>query len=204
MSIVVRTHNKAVWARKGDHRMPPKLCLSCFLLPLTVLASADTVEDEIAKAVLAAPPGLQSNAMVVQLAPNGSHTVLRDGSNGLVCWDRSDEPERSFSVQCTSVDNLPRVKQNHEWRMSGNSADEVRAIMEKAEADGSREISKFGSVYYSLNGEDLDSASAHMTIAIPFANSESLDLPTQGNYAAAGVWIMEAGTSAAHIMVPGL
>ena len=140
---------------------------------------------------------------MIRLAADGTHTVLREGSNGLICWDRSDEPTRSFSVQCTSEENLPRVKQNRVWSMSGQSADDLRATREAAEADGTREVSKFGSAYYSLSGEDADSASLHTTIAVPFATSDSLGLPDQGSYTGAGTWIMEAGTSAAHIMLPG-
>ena len=51
--------------------------------------------------------------------------------------------------------------------------------------------------------EDADSANLHLTVAVPFATSESLGLPNEGSYSRAGTWIMEAGTSAAHIMLPG-
>jgi hypothetical protein len=173
------------------------------LMTTSTIASAQTAEDAIAKAVLAAPPAMQAGAMVIQLAADGDHEVLRDGTNGLVCWDRSDEPGRSFSVQCTSVENLPRVKQNRAWNMSGQTADEIRAVREAAEADGSRKVSVFGSVYYTLNGEDAASANLHLTVAVPFATSESLGLPSEGSYSRAGTWIMEAGLSAAHIMLPG-
>ena len=101
------------------------------------------------------------------------------------------------------TENLPRVKQNRAWAMSGKSADEIRVIRDAAEADGSREVSKFGSTYYTLNGQDQASATLHITIAVPFATSDSLGLPSEGSYTQAGTWIMEAGTSAAHIMVPG-
>ena len=173
------------------------------VLATPIMSPAQNSDAEIAKAVLAAPAALQANAMVIRLAADGTHTVLREGSNGLICWDRSDEPNRSFSVQCTSEENLPRVKQNRVWSMSGQSADDLRATREAADADGSREVSKFGSAYYSLSGEDADSANLHTTIAVPFATSDSLGLPDQGNYTGAGTWIMEAGTSAAHIMLPG-
>ncbi|MBM63721.1 MAG: hypothetical protein CL484_12315 [Acidobacteria bacterium] len=173
------------------------------LLTAPASGAAQNTTDAIAKALLAAPAALQAEAMVIRLAANGTHTVLREGSNGLVCWDRSDEPSRSFSVQCTSEENLARVKQNRVWSMSGRSADDLRALREAAEADGTREVSKFGSVYYSLNGADAGSASLHTTIAVPFATSESFGLPDQGNYTAAGTWIMEAGNSSAHIMLPG-
>ena len=173
------------------------------VLATPIMSPAQNSDAEIAKAVLAAPAALQANAMVIRLAADGTHTVLREGSNGLICWDRSDEPNRSFSVQCTNEENLPRVKQNRVLSMSGQSADDLRATREAADADGSREVSKFGSTYYSLSGEDADSANLHTTIAVPFATSDSLGLPDQGNYTATGTWIMEVGTSAAHIMLPG-
>jgi len=177
--------------------------LVCVLMTTSTIAFAQSAEDTIAKAVLAAPPAMQAGAMVIRLAADGSHEVLRDGTNGLVCWDRSDEPSRSFSVQCTSEGNLPRVEQNRAWNMSGQTADDIRAMREAAEADGSRKVSVFGSVYYTLNGEDAASANLHLTIAVPFATSDSLGLPSEGSYSRAGTWIMEAGLSAAHIMLPG-
>ena len=74
------------------------LILSALVLglpPLTALAQSVGSE----KALLAAPPTMRENAMVIKMAADGSHTVLREGSNGLMCWDRSDEPNRTFSVQ---------------------------------------------------------------------------------------------------------
>jgi hypothetical protein len=173
------------------------------LLAAPAAAPGQTVEGEIAKATMAAPAALRANASVIRLADDGTETVLREGSNGLMCWDRSDEPSREFAVQCTSVDNLARVKQNRAWNMSGMSADELRATRETAEADGTREVSKFGSAYYALSGADADSANLHTTVAVPFATAESLGLPDAGSYTQAGTWIMEAGMSAAHIMLPG-
>ena len=41
----------------------------------------------------------------------------------------------------------------------------------------------------------------HATIAVPGATTESIGLPD--NSEAGGAWIMEPGTSAAHIMIPG-
>ncbi len=173
------------------------------LLAAPPAAPGQTAAEEIARATLAAPAALREGATVLRLAADGAETVLREGSNGLICWDRSDEPNREFSVQCTSEENLPRVKQNRAWNMSGMSADELRAARETAEADGTREVSAFGSVYYALNGADAESANLHTTIAVPFATAESLGLPDAGSYTQAGAWIMEAGQSAAHIMLPG-
>jgi len=184
--------------------------MKTFLMALVVMAVsapatlvAQTAEDEIAKALLAAPAALRANAGVIRLADNGTETVLRDSSNGLICWDRSDEPSREFAVQCTSEGNLARIKQNRAWNMSGKTADEIRSMREAAEADGTREVSVFGSPYYALSGADAESANLHTTIAVPFATAESLGVPDQGSYTAAGTWIMEPGLSAAHIMLPG-
>ena len=185
------------------------------LLAMSASSVAQTADDQIARAVLAAPAAMAGDAMVVLFAVDGSHQVLREGSNGLVCYDRSDEPGRKFAVQCTSVENLARVAQTHRIRMAaGNRSsrpyteylDEVRTMLDAAETDGTQEAPKFGSVWYSLNGQDQASVTphqAHITIAVPFATSESLSLPSEGSYTQAGSWIMEAGTSAAHLMIPG-
>ena len=185
------------------------------LLAMSASSVAQTADDQIARAVLAAPASMASEAMVVRFAVDGSHEVLREGSNGLVCYDRSDEPGRKFAVQCTSVENLARAAQTHRIRIAAGDApsrpfieylEEVQTTLAAAESDGTREAPKYGSIWYSLDGRDQASVTphqAHLTIAVPFATSESLGLPSEGSYSQAGSWIMEAGTSAAHLMIPG-
>ena len=180
--------------------------VSCVLMAMSTLVQAQSAEDEIARAVLAAPRAMAADATVVRLAADGSHEVLREGTNGLLCYDRSNEPGRSFAVQCTDEENLARAKQNHQVRMSAGNADEANKMIAAAEADGSRESPKFGSVWYALTGQDQASVTphqAHITVAVPFATSDMLRLPSEGAYTQAGAWIMEAGSSAAHIMIPG-
>ena len=179
------------------------LALLC-LVPLAVgSTAAQSDDDAIATALMAAPPALAGSAMVIRLDDAGDYEVLREGDNDLVCWDRSDQPNMSFSVQCTSVGNLDRIKQNRAWAMSGQTAEEIRALQDAAEADGTREVSVYGSMYYTMAGADAESANLHMTIAVPFATGESLGLPEEGSYTRAGTWVMQAGTSSAHIMLPG-
>lgn len=103
----------------------------CALVAMSASTHAQSTEAQIAKATLAAPPSMQADTMVIRLAADGNHTILREGSNGLVCWDRSDEPNRSFSVQCSSVENMDRIKQNRAWNMSGKTAEEIRAMRPK-------------------------------------------------------------------------
>ncbi len=101
---------------------------------------------------------------------------------------------------------MARSAQTHRIRMAASSANDVQLALAAAEADGTREAPKYGSVWYSLAGQDEASVvphQAHITIAVPFATGEALSLPAEGAYTQAGAWVMEAGTSAAHIMVPG-
>ena len=75
-------------------------------------------------------------------------------------------------------------------------------MMDEAEQNGSREVSEFGSVYYSINtDDDPENANIHTTISVPFATSDSIDVASERTNA--GVWIMGAGTSGAHLMIPG-
>ena len=77
----------------------------------------------------------------------------------------------------------------------------TQALLDAAEKDGTRAKPEFGSVWYMLQGDDQAGASKHMTIALPGATTQSLGLPD--NPKQGGVWIMNAGTSTAHLMTPG-
>ena len=163
---------------------------------------APTDQEMIDRSVLAAAPNARAAAMVVKWAADGSRVVLRPGTNGVVCWDQSVWPhQRPFSAHCTSVANLPRVEQNREFYMKAPNAKEAEALVQAAEKAGMRKPPEFGSGYYGLVGNDQATARGHVTIAVPFATSETLKLSSKP--IASGAWIMDAGTSGAHIMVPG-
>ena len=74
-------------------------------------------------------------------------------------------------------------------------------IIEAAEKDGTRVKPEYGSVWYHVMGPDREKARNHMTIAVPGATTASTGLPD--NPKMGGVWIMNAGTSTAHLMTPG-
>jgi hypothetical protein len=76
-----------------------------------------------------------------------------------------------------------------------------QAALDAAEANGTRVKPEFGSVFYSLDGKDQATARLHTTIAVPGATTQSTGLPDNGK--AGGAWIMNAGTTTAHIMTPG-
>ena len=154
------------------------------------------------KALLPAPRQLREGAMVIKWKPDFTYEVLKKGSNRLVCYDRSGEPgEQPFAVQCTSLANLPREAQNLKAESTGDRA-KSEAMLKEMEQNGTRAKPEFGSVWYHLSGADRDHVSAHeVTIAVPGATQASLGLPEQRRVN--GVWIMNAGTSTAHLMIPG-
>jgi hypothetical protein len=56
-------------------------------------------------------------------------------------------------------------------------------------------------MFYNFQGPSQAQARAHATICVPGATTATLGLPDNGNQG--GAWIMNAGSSAAHLMMPG-
>jgi hypothetical protein len=149
--------------------------------------------------LLAAPANQREAATLIRWKPDFTYETLRKGTNRLVCYDRSGQPgQQPFSLECTSIANLDRVAQNMRFEAMG---DKKQAMLDAAEKDGTRVNPEFGSIFYNLGGPDRERARAHMTIAVPFATSQSLGLPDDNKMG--GAWIMNAGTSTAHVMIPG-
>jgi hypothetical protein len=156
---------------------------------------------EIEKAVLAAPANMREGVTVIKWGPNQTYETLRKGTNRMVCYDRSGFPlQQPFSIECTSIANLDRAAQNIKYEALGDRA-KTEAALNELEKAGTRAKPEFGSVWYHLAGPDRERARPHMTIAVPFATTQTLGLPD--NNKQGGVWIMNAGTSTAHLMVPG-
>jgi hypothetical protein len=175
--------------------------LAIVALAISSGALAQAPAEIIECALAAAPRQMHDAATVIQFKADGTYETLKKGTNRLVCYDRSGEPGRQpFAVQCTSVGNLDRVVQNRKFEaMTDKTA--RQAALDKAEADGSRVKPEYGSVWYDMNGADQAHARIHVTFAVPGATSQSTGLPD--NPKPGGVWIMNAGTSTAHIMTPG-
>jgi len=176
------------------------LVVGAALAAVPVFAQAPN--DAVERALGAAPRQLREGAMVIKWKADGTYDTLRPGTNRLVCYDQSGDPnEQPFSVQCTSVGNLERVAQNKKFEKELDR-DKRQAALDAAEKDGTRVKPEFGSVFYTMAGKDQASATRiHMTIAVPGATTASTGLPD--NNKGGGAWIMNAGTSTAHIMVPG-
>ena len=162
-------------------------------------AFAQAPQADIDKALLAAPANLREGATVIKWKPDFTYDTLKKGTNRLVCYDRSGHPKQQpFMVECTSIANLERAAQNLKFEAAG---DKTQALIDAAEKDGTRVKPEFGSVWYHVMGADKDHTRNHMTIAVPGATTQSIGLPD--NNKQGGVWIMNAGTSTAHLMTPG-
>src|SRR5690349_18467507 len=149
--------------------------------------------------LLAAPANQRDGATVIKWKPDYTYDTLRKGTNRLVCYDRSGQPgQQPFSLECTSIGNLDRVAQNIRFEAMG---EKKQAMLDAAEKDGTRVKPEFGSVFYNLGGADREHTRAHMTVAVPFATAQTMGLPDSNKMG--GAWIMNAGTSTAHIMIPG-
>lgn len=170
------------------------------LVAMSASAFAQASPD-IDKALLAAPTPQKEGATVIKWKPDFTYDTLRKGTNNLVCYDLSGLPgQQAFSIECTSVNNLKRAAQNLRFEAAGDKA-KTQALIDAAEKDGTREKPEYGSIWWHAMG-DAANPRKHMTIAVPGATSASLggipDNPKQG-----GLWLMNAGTSTAHLMVPG-
>jgi len=153
-------------------------------------------------ALAAAPAAMKDGAMVIKWKADGSYDTLRPGTNRMVCYDQAgDAGEQPVSSQCTSVGNLERVKQNkvYEAKIADRAARET--ALAELEKNGQRVKPEFGSVFYTRQGKDAMSTRMHVTIAVPGATTATLGLPD--NNKMGGAYIMNAGTSTAHIMTPG-
>ncbi len=171
------------------------------IVALSAGASAQTPDDPIERALAAAPRAMKEGATVIKWKPDQTYDTLRKGTNRLVCYEQSGEPtEQPFSVQCTSVANLDRVAQNKKFEATAD-AKARQAAIEAAEKDGTRVKPEFGSAFITMSGPDRERARVHTTIAVPGATGESMGLPDNGKMG--GAWIMNAGTTGAHIMIPG-
>jgi hypothetical protein len=166
---------------------------------LAVSTSVFAQSPDIDTPLLAAPANMREGTTVIKWKPDFSYDTLKKGTNRLVCYDRSGQPgQQAFSLECTSVANIDRVAQNMKFEAMG---DKKQAMLDAAEKDGTRVKPEFGSVFYNLGGADKDHTRAHMTVAVPFATAQSLGLPDSNKQG--GAWIMNAGTSTAHLMIPG-
>jgi hypothetical protein len=181
--------------------MKRTLALVLGVVALSAGGFAQSNDAEIEKALTPAPRNMKEGATVIHWKADGTYDTLKKGTNRLVCYDWSGQAGRQpFAVQCTSLGNLDRVAQNIKLATITDQAAR-KAEVEKMEKAGTRAKPEFGSVWLTMNAPDKEHARVHTTVAVPGATAQSMGIPDKPG--APGIWIMDAGTSTAHLMIPG-
>ena len=190
------------------------LVLGVMAVAMSASAQAQTTDpiakettDPIAKALLAAPnAAMAKDATVIKWNSDFTYETLKKGTSRMVCYDLSGWPgERGpWSVECTSSEaNLPRIAQNRKFAaMGGGDPKKTEELVAAAAKDGTRIMSEVGSIWYKFWGNSEATAVRHSFIAVPNLRGKDVSLPEVRD--ANGSWVMFAGTSEAHIMLPGL
>ena len=166
---------------------------------VSTLAQAQV--DPYAYIVAAAPANQREGATVLKWKSDFTYDVLKKGTNSFICYDQSGYPlQQPYSIECTTIGNLERVAQNFKFESSGDRATRQK-LVDDAEKNGTRVKPVYGSMWFHAYGTDKDHILHHMTVALPGATSATIGLPESA--AGGGAWIMNAGTTTAHMMVPG-
>jgi hypothetical protein len=180
-----------------------KRTISVFLaiLSFSAIALAQASQEDIDKALLAAPDGaLKTGATVIKWKSDFTYDTLRKGTNRLVCYDRSGQPgQQPVAAECTSIANLDRVAQNLKTEAANADPKARRTAFEELEKAGKWIKPEPGSVWYHVQGPNANQLRHHVTIAVPGGTGKTLGLPEDNKQG--GVWIMDAGSSEAHSSV---
>ncbi|MDX1328388.1 MAG: hypothetical protein R3299_11850, partial [Arenibacter sp.] len=150
----------------------------------------------------------KEGAMVYGYDAEGKMTVLRKGTNNLVCI--ADNPMKDgVSVSCYFSQLDPFMARGRELSAQGKTVAEIREIRGNEIASGALKMPGEPSMLYVYYGksEDYDPKTGSLengkfryVIYTPFATVESTGLPAKP-HAPGMPWLMDPGTHRAHIMV---
>ena len=164
--------------------------------------------EQIAAAVLPAPPELRDGARVLGYDGEGRFVTLREGAGDLVCL--ADDPvEQRFHVACYHKDLEPFMALGRELRAQGLERDALQAKRKQeieagrlAMPDGPRALYSLTAPAGSWDPEkrQLSGAQRVFVLYVPYATSESTGLSPQQMVPGAP-WIMAAGEPWAHVMI---
>lgn len=165
-------------------------------------------EIQIKTAVLPAPEDKKEGAMVYGYDEDGEITVLREGTNDLVCL--ADNPHnKAIQVSCYFKELDPFMKRGRTLKAEGKSTEEIQKIRGDEVENGTLKMPEAPSMMYIFFGteEGYDKTTGELAdgkyryvIYTPFATPESTGLPIKP-HAPGMPWLMDPGTHRAHIMV---
>ena len=180
------------------------MMLSCYQLKAQIIDK----ETQINAATLAAPEEQRAGAKVLGFNDKGELSVLREGTNNLICL--SDDPNKEgFSVACYHKDLEPFMKRGRELQAMGKSRGEIFEIRAREVEDGKLTMPEYPSTLHVYGGAEatydtgtgaVKGATLRYVVYIPYATAESTGLPIRP-MVPGGPWIMDPGTHRAHIMI---
>lgn len=184
-----------------------RLLTGTLMVGVATLASAEkmedtrTVEDKITQAVKPLPESMRDGATVVEYDAQGYRTILREGTNSMVC-EPDDPSTEGFRVSCYHKYRIARLNFEHQLAATGMDPKEVfKARSAKVDA-ALLPLPVAGQMSYGLYGDTEAAARPGRSIRVPYATADSTGLPTERDEDE-GIWLMQAGTNRAHIMVIG-
>lgn len=186
--------------------LPLFILISTFSMAQTP-ANIPSAEIQIKGAMLAAPAASKDGAMVYGYSPKGDFTVLRRGTNEMVCL--ADDPALDgFSASCYHSDLEPFMERGRVLRDQGKNTKEITEIRETEVQAGTLQMPDQPTTLYVYFApkERYDLTTGEVkgdfryVVYIPYATAASTGLPTRPE--APGMpWIMDPGTHRAHIMI---
>jgi len=171
-------------------------------------AQIPLADQQIKAAVMAAPENLRAGAQVIGYDPQGNQTVLRKGTNELICL--ADDPNRpGFNASCYHKDLEPFMARGRELKAVGKNGLEIFDIREQEVKAGKLKMPSQPTTLHVLSGGngkydpqtgEVTGANYRYVVYIPYATPESTGLPLEP-IVPGGPWIMDPGTHRAHIMI---
>lgn len=179
-----------------------------FTLPGCAQENTPNAEQQIVEATSAAPDDMREGATVMGYTNQGNLTVIREGTNNLICV--ADDPDREgFQSVCYHRDLEPFMTRGRELRAEGKNNLEIFDTREAEAKAGTLKMPEQPTTMHLLEGKtaafdaasnSVQGANYRYVVYIPWATAESTGLPTQP-VVPGGPWIMDPGTHRAHIMI---
>ena len=172
-----------------------------------LVAQQKSADQQIAEAISPLPEPLREGATVMAFAGGGMLSVIRRGSNPMICLP--DDPDvEGFHAACYHRDLEPFMEAGRRARAEGMSREEIWQMRIQEIEAGKWSMPEHAVALYSVSGPDgsfdytkgspTGATSLHV-IYVPYATEESLGVSTQA--ANDRPWLMNAGTPFAHLMI---
>ncbi len=111
--------------------MRPLLSLAVLIaVAATVFAEEKPTKMLIAEAVLPLPEPLRARATVVSYDASGVRSILRQGTNDLIC--DADGPSEGYFVMCYHDSLAPHFQQRKKWAADGKGGAEIDRLLLEA------------------------------------------------------------------------